>query len=67
MPVMRFTKKEAMLYECAKMILFDQCPPECKYYLCMVSEDCTGDCTQCWSNYLMGIGAGTIGVRRARA
>ena len=71
MPIMSFTVKEAMLYKCAEMILFDECPPERKYYLCMVSEDCTGDCTLCWCNYLMGIGAGTIGPwkaeRRARA
>lgn len=60
MSVMMLTKKEFALLECARMILADQCPPDRKHYLCMVSEDCTGDCTQCWGNYLREIGTGTI-------
>lgn len=60
MPIMILTKKESALMECAQMILADQCPPERKNYLCMVSEDDTGDCAQCWTNYLQGIGMGTI-------
>lgn len=60
MPVMMLTQKEHAFMECARMILFDQCPPERKHYLCMVSEDCTADCTQCWSNYLWKVGMGTI-------
>lgn len=60
MSVMILTEKECALMDCARMILFDQCPPDSKHYLCMVSEDCTGDCAQCWINYLRGIGAGEI-------
>lgn len=60
MSVMMLTKKECDLYDCARMILFDQCPPERKHYLCMVSENSTGDCAQCWLNYLREIGMGNI-------
>ena len=49
---MMLTKKETAFLKCAHMILADLCPPEREHYLCMVSEDCTGDCTQCWINYL---------------
>lgn len=54
------TKKEWDLQRCALMILEDQCPPDRAHYLCMVSEDCTGDCTRCWYNYLQGVAMGTI-------
>lgn len=61
MDCIAMTKKECNLHECARMILFDQCPPDNKYYLCMATEDDTSlDCTQCWSNYLWGVAAGTI-------
>lgn len=60
MPPMIMTQKEYAFLECARMILFDQCPPERKHYLCMVSEDCTANCTQCWSDYLWKVGMGTI-------
>ena len=66
MSVMILTEKERALMDCAHMILFDQCPPERKHYLCMMSEDCTGDCAQCWLNYLHGIGAGTIKLPKAK-
>lgn len=57
---------EAAFRQCAFMILNDQCPPDRKHYLCMVSEDCTGDCTQCWSNYLWGLTMGTIEFPRMK-
>ena len=60
MPAMILTEKEAAFLKCAHMILADQCPPEREHYLCMVSEDSTGDCAQCWINYLWGIGTGAI-------
>lgn len=45
---------EPELYECAQMILHDQCPPKQEYYFCMKQEDDSDmDCTQCWSNYLL--------------
>ena len=58
--VCQVTKKESDLRRCAFMILRDQCPPDRKHYLCMVSEDDTGDCTMCWDNYLWGVAAGKI-------
>lgn len=61
------TKKEFDLQQCAHMILFDQCPPDRKHYLCMASEDDTAlDCTQCWDNYLWGVAAGTITLPNKR-
>ncbi len=60
MPVMALTQKESAFLQCAYMILADQCPPERKHYLCMKQEDDTGDCAQCWSNYLYGLGTGNI-------
>lgn len=60
MPGMILTHKEHEFLQCAHMILADQCPPDRKHYLCMKQEDDTGDCTQCWSNYLWGIGTGAI-------
>jgi len=66
MAVMILTEKESALLKCAHMILADQCPPNRKYYLCMVSEDCTGDCTQCWLNYLWDIGADIVKPSRKK-
>ena len=57
--VFRLTKKECDLLDCAHMILQDQCPPDRRYYSCMVSEDCTGDCIMCWYYYLRDV-AGDI-------
>lgn len=37
---------ESELYECAQMILHDQCPPK-------QEDDSDMDRTQCWSNYLL--------------
>lgn len=64
--VCQMTKKESDLQRCAFMILRDQCPPDRKHYLCMVSEDCTGDCTQCWLNYLWDIGADIVKPSRKK-
>lgn len=58
--ICRVTKKEVALLDCARMILFDQCPPDNKHYLCMKQEDDTPDCTLCWDNYLWGVIAGKI-------
>ena len=61
MACIAMTKKECDLHSCARMILLDQCPPDNKHYLCMVSEDDTAlDCTQCWDNYLWDVAEGTI-------
>jgi len=61
------TIMEAALSQCAHMILADQCPPERNHYLCMKQEeDDTGNCTQCWENYLWGLTTGTIRPYRKR-
>lgn len=60
MPAMRLTEKEAAFLKCAEMILADQCPPDCKHYLCVGNTDHAGCCARCWNNYLWGIGMGTI-------
>ena len=67
MSVMMLTKKESALMRCAEMILADHCPPDRGHYLCMVSEDCTGDCSLCWSNYLWAIGSGDTELPRKGA
>lgn len=59
--VLRMTKKENDIYKCARMILQDQCPPDCKHYLCAKEEDDgTFDCLLCWDSYLRGVVAGMI-------
>lgn len=61
MACIAMTKSSFSLYQCARMILRDECPPCREYYLCMVEEDDTVfDCTQCWDAFLQGIAAGTI-------
>ncbi len=67
MPMMALTKKELSFLECARMILADQCPPDRRHYLCMKSEDCTGDCSLCWNNYLWAIGSGDAELPRKGA
>ncbi|MCI8438947.1 MAG: hypothetical protein HFF73_05450 [Oscillospiraceae bacterium] len=50
------TIKECAFFDCARMILLDQCPPDRTHYLCMQSEDdADGQCAQCWDTYLWGI------------
>lgn len=57
------TIKEAAFFQCAFMILHDQCPPERKHYLCMTEEDdSVQDCIQCWSNYLRNLTMGYIEI-----
>jgi len=59
--IVRMTRKENALRQCARMILHDQCPPERKHYLCMkVEDDSCADCTQCWENYLWDLAAGAV-------
>ena len=64
MPAYLRTKKENDLWQCAFMILRDECPPEREHYLCMKGEDDSPDCAQCWGDYLWGVGAGTIELPR---
>jgi len=63
---MMLTEKESAFLQCAHMILADQCPPDRKHYLCMKQEDDTGDCAQCWSNFLWGIGSDEIKLRKVK-
>lgn len=60
MSVAKLNQKECALLQCARMILADQCPPDRKHYLCLVQEDDTGDCTQCWNNFLWGLSVGNV-------
>ena len=53
--ICQVTKKEGALLDCARMILFDQCPPDNKHYLCMEGEDDAPDCALCWDRYLHGV------------
>ena len=43
--------KESM-FQLARMILHDQCPPDNQMYLCKMGECPECDCTECWENYL---------------
>ena len=58
--ICQVTKKEGTLLDCARMILFDQCPPDNKHYLCMEGEDDAPDCALCWDRYLHGVASGMI-------
>lgn len=58
--ICQVTKKEGALLDCARMILFDQCPPDNKHYLCMEGEDDAPDCALCWDRYLRGVASGMI-------
>lgn len=55
------TIKEDTFFQCAVMILHDQCPPDSNHYLCMQAEDGdAAECLMCWSNYLRELVAGDI-------
>ena len=43
--------KESM-FELARMILNDQCPPDNKMYLCRFGEEAECRCVECWDRYL---------------
>lgn len=43
--------KESM-FELARMILYDQCPPDNRMYLCKMGECPESRCVECWDNYL---------------
>lgn len=40
------------MFQLARMILHDQCPPDNRMYLCKMGEYPECDCTRCWDNYL---------------
>ena len=40
------------MFQLALMILYDQCPPDNRMYLCGMGEDDSCDCTMCWDKYL---------------
>lgn len=48
----RVMDKKDML-QLARMILYDQCPPDNQMYLCKMGEYPECDCTMCWDNYLL--------------
>lgn len=67
MTCIAMTRQTADIYQCARMILFDQCPPDREHYLCMMGEDDTVfDCTQCWDAFLQGVAAGTIELPKTK-
>ena len=44
-------ERESM-FQLARMILRDQCPPDNRMYLCKMGESEECDCTACWDTYL---------------
>lgn len=50
------TQKNKRLFDAARLILNDGCPPDPKQYICRVSE-CFDEtaCTRCWDEYLFRI------------
>ena len=40
------------MFQLARMILQDQCPPDNKMYLCNMGEELECDCVRCWDKYL---------------
>ena len=47
------------LFECALLLLDDECPPERCMQLCGMEEDATEDaCRRCWKQYLYYVANG---------
>lgn len=40
------------MFQLARMILNDQCPPDNRMYICNMGEEPECDCIRCWDNYL---------------
>ena len=40
------------VFQLARMILHDQCPPDNKMYYCNMGEEPECDCIICWDKYL---------------
>lgn len=47
------TKPKENMFQLARMILHDQCPPDNTMYLCKMSDHDDCECTLCWDNYLL--------------
>lgn len=43
---------EKKMFELARMILHNECPPDNRMYLCNMGEEPECDCTECWDKYL---------------
>ena len=41
------------VFQLARMILHDQCPPDNRMYLCRFGEEPECRCVECWDNYLL--------------
>ena len=56
------TRKERLLFEAAKLILRDECPPDNKHYLCKKYIDDTEEprCEECLMTYLYEIINGNV-------
>ena len=52
------------MYDLAKMILHDACPPDNRMYLCKIGEEQENRCEECWSNYLLWAASGYPENRR---
>ena len=40
------------MFQLARMILYNQCPPDNKMYFCNKGEEPECDCITCWDRYL---------------
>lgn len=40
------------MFELARMIVHNECPPDNRMYLCRFGEEAECRCTECWDNYL---------------
>lgn len=50
------TDKCMCLFKAARLILHDECPPDPKQYLCLISEDYDETaCERCWEEYLFRV------------
>lgn len=56
------TIKEQALFDAAKSILLDECPPDTKHYFCWNNpDDPEGPrCAECWMEYLDAVANGKI-------
>ena len=48
----RNQKRKESMFQLARMILRDECPPDNRMYLCNMGESEECDCTECWDKYL---------------
>ena len=57
--------KQQLYWQAAISILFDECPPDNKFYYCRMGEEPENECKTCWMNYLWFIANGFNPYERA--